>query len=230
MCVSLSSLRPISKAKETPMNEKVLAVPRPAIESMLQQGFFEANGTDLMGRLGDLAVFLDRSAAEENPAYKQIIPYILIVHQGRFLLYKRTKKQGESRLHEKFSLGFGGHINDVDGNKNTDTNLILAAMIRELNEELFLPSVRQLSVAGFINDDSNAVGKVHLGIAFVVEAANERFAINEPEMIEAKWCDAQGIEDIFPKLESWSQLLWSQYAKIRFGTPTVPEAGLAVAI
>jgi predicted NUDIX family phosphoesterase len=212
------------------MSEKVLAVPRPAIESMLQQGFFEANGADLMGRLGELAVFLDRSAAEEDPTHKQIIPYILVVHQERVLLYKRTKKQGESRLHEKFSLGFGGHINDIDGNKDTDTNLILAAMIRELNEELFLPSVRQLRVAGFINDDTNAVGKVHLGIAFVVEASNERFAINEPEMIEAKWCDAQAIEEIFPKLESWSQLLWKQYAKIHLGIPTVPGSGLAVAI
>jgi predicted NUDIX family phosphoesterase len=230
MCASLSSLKPLYKAKEIPMSEKVLAVPRPAIEAMLQQGFFEANGTDLMGRLGELAIFLDRSAAENDPTHKQIIPYILIVHQGRFLLYKRTKKQGESRLHEKFSLGFGGHINDIDGNKDTDTNLILAAMIRELNEELFLPSVRQLRVAGFINDDTNAVGKVHLGIAFIVEAANERFAINEPEMIEAKWCDAQAVEDIFPKLESWSQLLWTQYAKIQLCTPTVPDARLPVAV
>jgi len=196
---------------------------------MLQQGFFESNGTDLMGRLGEAAVFLDRSAAEEDATHKQIIPYILVVHEGRFLLYKRTKKQGESRLHEKFSLGFGGHINDIDGNKNTDTNLILAAMIRELNEELFLPSVRQLRVAGFINDNTNAVGKVHLGVAFIVEAANERFAVNEPEMIEAKWCDAKAIEDIFPKLESWSQLLWSHYSKARLaGAPGI-EPGLALA-
>jgi predicted NUDIX family phosphoesterase len=212
------------------MSEKVLAVPRHAIESMLHQGFFEANGVDLMGCLGEVAVFLDRSAAEEDPTHKQIIPYILIAHQGRFLLYKRTKKQGESRLHEKFSLGFGGHINDVDGNKNTDTNLILAAMIRELNEELFLPSVRQLSVAGFINDDTNAVGKVHLGIAFIVEVSNERFAINEPEMIEAKWCDAQAIENIFPKLESWSQLLWSQFAKTRLAGPPPVDPKLALVI
>jgi predicted NUDIX family phosphoesterase len=200
------------------MSERVLAVPRPAIESMLQQGFFESNGADLMGRLGELAVFLDRNAAEQDPSHKQIIPYILVVQQGRFLLYRRTKKQGESRLHDKFSLGFGGHINDIDGNKETDTNLILAAMIRELNEELFLPSVRQLSVVGFINDDTNPVGKVHLGVAFIVEAANERFSVNEPEMIEAKWCDAQAIEEIFPKLESWSQLLWSQHVRPNLDT------------
>jgi predicted NUDIX family phosphoesterase len=208
------------------MSEKVLAVPRPAIESMLHQGFFEANGDDLMGRLGELAVFLDRSAAEEDPTHKQIIPYILVVHKGHYLLYRRTKKQGESRLHDKFSLGFGGHINDIDGDKETDTNLILAAMIRELNEELFLPSVSQLRVAGFINDDTNPVGKVHLGVAFIVEASNERFGVNEPEMIEARWCDAQAIEEIFPKLESWSQLLWSQHIRAHFEAPSAEPTGL----
>jgi predicted NUDIX family phosphoesterase len=195
------------------MNERVLAVPRPAIEAFLQQGFFRPNGADLMGLLGELSVFLDRKIAEEDPSHKQIIPYILVVHDDKFLLYRRTKKQGESRLHNKYSLGFGGHINDCDGNSVTDTNLILAATIRELNEEIFLPSFRQLSAIGFINDDSNPVGRVHLGVAFVVEAATDRFKVNEPEMIEAQWCDAKTIEEIFPNLESWSQLLWSQHIK-----------------
>ena len=189
------------------MTERVLVVPRAAIESQLRQGFFDPE-TDLLGRIGELASFMDRPLAEEDPSHKQIIPYLLITHRDRYLVYKRTKKQGESRLHEKYSLGFGGHINDVDGNRGPETNLILAAMVRELNEELFVPSVRRVSVVGFINDDANAVGKVHLGVAFVIEAASERFAVNEPEMIEAKWCDAAAVEDVFPRLESWSQLLW----------------------
>jgi predicted NUDIX family phosphoesterase len=208
-------------------DEKVLAVPRPAIEHLLRQGFFSTSDADLMGTISDLAVFLDRKLAEEDPTHKQIIPYILVSHQGRVLLYRRTKKQGESRLHNKFSLGFGGHINDLDGTKDTDTNLILAAMVRELNEELFIPSVRQVSVVGFINDDSNAVGQVHLGVAFVVEASNERFTVNEPEMIEAKWCDAQAVEEIFPNLESWSQLLWKNFTGR--SASAVPEASLAPA-
>lgn len=209
------------------MNERVLAVPRPSIEAFLQQGFFEAGNADLLSVLAELSVFLDRKLAEEDPSHKQIIPYILIAHRGRYLLYQRTKKQGEARLHNKFSLGFGGHINDIDGNEETDTNLILAAMVRELNEELFIPSVRQLSVVGFINDDSNPVGQVHLGVAFVVEAANDRFVVNEPDKIEAKWCDAQAIEEAFPALESWSQLLW-RHIKPRNESPAfAPAAAFA---
>lgn len=192
------------------MNEKVLAVPRAAIEPWLQQGFFDPAGADLLERLGEAPVFLDRPAAELDPTHKQIIPYLLIQCGARCLVYRRSKQQGESRLHEKFSLGFGGHINDLDTQAATSTNLILAAMVRELNEELFLPSVRQVRLVGFINDDSNPVGQVHLGVAFVVEAASERFTVNEPEMIEARWCDAAAVEELFPRLESWSQLFWAQ--------------------
>jgi predicted NUDIX family phosphoesterase len=209
------------------MSEKVLAVPRVTIESFLTQGFFEPNGSDLMGQLAESAVFLDRPVAEEDPSHKQIIPYILVVHKNRVLLYRRTKKQGESRLHNKYSLGFGGHINDIDGNRETDTNLILAAMVRELNEELFVPSVRRVSVIGFINDDSNPVGKVHLGVVFVVEVAGERFAVNEPEMIEASWCDAEAVEARFQNLESWSQLLWRRIKTDVAETKTEANMGFA---
>lgn len=197
------------------MNERVLAVPRPAIERYLSQGFLDADPAELLEALGESSVFLERQTAEEDPSHKQVIPYIVVTHKGRYLLYRRTKKQGESRLHDKLSLGFGGHINDIDGRADADSNLILAAMVRELNEEVFIPTLCQLRIAGFINDDSNAVGKVHLGVAFIVETGNERFEVNEPDKIEAKWCTAAEIDEIFPKLETWSQLLWSAFIKHR---------------
>jgi predicted NUDIX family phosphoesterase len=84
-------------------------------------------------------------------------------------------------------------------------------MVRELNEEIFVPGFHRLSVAGFINDETNPVGQVHLGVAFLVDTANERFAVNEPEMIEARWHRPVEIEQAFSQLESWSQMLWSQY-------------------
>lgn len=193
------------------MDEKVLAVPRIGIEEFLKQGFFKADKSDLIGIISETAVFLDRKPAEEDPSHKQIIPYIAIAHNDRFLVYRRTPKQGEKRLHNKFSLGFGGHINDTDNGARPKTNLILAAMVRELNEEVYIPSVQRMSVVGFLNDDANPVGRVHLGVAIVVEAASERFSVNEPDMIEAQWHDHESIEKVFPNLESWSQLLWSQH-------------------
>jgi predicted NUDIX family phosphoesterase len=217
------------------MTERVLAVPRAAIAAFLRQGFFASDEPELMALLSDQAVFLDRPVAEGDPGHKQIIPYFVVAHRGRFLLYRRSKQQGEARLHGKFSLGFGGHINDVDGRAAARTNRILAALVRELNEELYLPCVQSLRFIGFINDDSNAVGQVHLGVALVVEAASERFAVNEPEMIEARWCDASGIEAAFAGMESWSQLLWSQHLRPLPAkhppqvSPAVAPAALAVA-
>jgi predicted NUDIX family phosphoesterase len=66
-------------------------------------------------------------------------------------------------------------------------------------------------VAGFINDDANPVGQVHLGVVFLVEVANEKFAVNEPEMIEAKWSETEEVVQVFPLLESWSQILWTEF-------------------
>jgi predicted NUDIX family phosphoesterase len=193
------------------MNEKVLAVPRDAIKGFLKQGFFGGGQADLLGLMGESLVFLDRPAAEQDPSHKQIIPYIVVAHNERFLVYQRTAKQGEKRLHNKFSLGFGGHINDLDQAGARPTNLILSGMVRELNEEIFLPGLSSLKVAGFINDDANPVGQVHLGVVFLVQVANEKFAVNEPEMIEAKWYDTEDVVKVFPLLESWSQILWTEY-------------------
>jgi predicted NUDIX family phosphoesterase len=201
------------------MNEKILAVPRDAIKESLKQGFFPADETDLMGLIGESYLFLDRTEAEHDPSHKQIIPYIVVSRGDRFLIYRRTSKQGENRLHNKFSLGFGGHINDLDRQGAHPTNLILTAMVRELNEEVFLPGLQRLGVIGFINDDANPVGQVHLGIAFLVELANDRFSVNEPEMIEAQWHDAEEIEKVFPQLESWSQILWSQHLSPQVARP-----------
>lgn len=192
------------------MNEKVLAVPVAAVRDALKQGFFPSDASDLIGTIGRLAVFLDRPAAEQDPTHKQIIPYVVVTHGGRVLLYQRSARAGEARLHHKCSLGFGGHINDRDGERAT-TNLLWTAMVRELNEEVFLPGIARAEIAGFINDDSNPVGQVHLGVVFRVELANDRFSVNEPEAIEARWCGPEAVEQAADRLESWSRLLWSQY-------------------
>src|SRR5439155_5757091 len=58
--------------------------------------------------------FIPRPEAERNPAYKQIIPYALIVFENTVLHYVRGKKAGEQRLVAKGSIGIGGHMNETD--------------------------------------------------------------------------------------------------------------------
>ena len=41
--------------------------------------------------------FMQRSLAEQDPNFKQIIPYVLLAHGGRILHYVRGKKAGEQQ-------------------------------------------------------------------------------------------------------------------------------------
>src|SRR5438046_4232923 len=54
--------------------------------------------------------FLSRAQAENDSAYKQIIPYVLLAFQDRVLHYVRGKKAGEQRLVAKVSIGSGGDV------------------------------------------------------------------------------------------------------------------------
>src|SRR2546423_8974887 len=59
-------------------------------------------------------VYLNRSEAEQDRRYKQLIPYVLIICNDRLLRYRRGRGGGEERLHGLYSVGIGGHISDED--------------------------------------------------------------------------------------------------------------------
>src|SRR5207249_61258 len=81
--------------------------------------------------------FMPRSRAETDPNFKQIIPYVLLVHDGRVLFYIRGKKAGEQRLVAKGSIGIGGHMNEGDEHLFAmDEAAYLEGVRREVCEEL----------------------------------------------------------------------------------------------
>jgi len=131
------------------------------------------------------AFYVDREEAEKNPNWKQIIPYVVFrTEGGSILVYRRTKKGGENRLHEKLSIGIGGHINPIDG--DDPTQALLKAFSREVDEELqydTLPNEDELDVciSGLIYDPSNEVGKVHLGVLIEVTQLGEGVAYPTPK-------------------------------------------------
>jgi predicted NUDIX family phosphoesterase len=111
------------------------------------------------------AEFIERSQAERDFTRKQIIPYVVLRHQDKFLLIRRTKQQAEKRLHDKCSLGIGGHINATD---QTETDLLEAGMRRELNEEIQVKQEKSCQLIGIINDDTTEVDQVHLGLVYLL--------------------------------------------------------------
>lgn len=159
------------------------------------------------GRLTAASRFIPRWQAEYNPAWRQLIPYIVVRQNGRFLLTRRRATQGEVRLHSLHSLGVGGHINPCDQGQGDP---IAAGMLRELNEELQLYDWHPEGVmpSGVINDLSNEVSRDHLGIFYVLDVPSQvPVKVREQDKMTADWRALADLSDIRPAMESWSQLV-----------------------
>ena len=147
--------------------------------------------------------FIDRPAAEEDPSYKQIIPYVVLTRKGLVFATRRLNKGGESRLHGKVSIGIGGHINPVD---ETDRrSVLMKGLERELDEEVYIQRRGELVPQGFINDDGNGVGAVHLGLCFSMEVEGE-VSVKETEKLSGGWMSLQELRWEFDNMETWSQI------------------------
>jgi predicted NUDIX family phosphoesterase len=189
-------------------NEMILVVRRSLFDELGSfQGFSpeaERYLPQLLSRSNNF--FVPRAAAETDPSLKQIIPYALIVSQGRILRYRRGKGSGEQRLVAKGSIGIGGHMNDHDeGLFALDEAAYLAGVEREISEEIEIAPPLRHTIRGLINDDSTEVGRVHLGVVHVLEipapvAKKREAAITQIEFLSPTELDAER-----EFLESWSQ-------------------------
>jgi predicted NUDIX family phosphoesterase len=188
------------------VNENVLVVPTAGINPFLEGLFSTANLDRCVTYILGNYSFRSRAIVEEDPSFKQIIPYVLIRHKDRFLLTQRTSRQTEKRLHGKYSLGIGGHINDLEQSAG-HKDVIHAGLERELNEEVrVLGARRSLELAGIISDDSTDVGKVHLGLVFVLEVDSDQCSVEEPDLMTAQWAEADVLRERLPVMETWSQI------------------------
>jgi predicted NUDIX family phosphoesterase len=190
--------------------EQVLVVRRSLLEEV---GMFEGIRTHEMdsavSRLLDPVnhFFMDRAEAEEDPSHKQLIPYCIFRCGDRILHYTRGKSGGESRLHAKISVGVGGHINPIDtGEGRTGPDAYHAAVTREIEEELDLPEKHQHRIVALINDESNPVGQVHLGIVHVVDLESDAVTSREDALADLGFSALSELKGpLFERLETWSQ-------------------------
>jgi len=147
--------------------------------------------------------FIPRPEAEEDSSFKQIIPYVVLTQQGKVFATRRLNKGGESRLHGKVSIGIGGHINPVD---ETDRRTVLMrGLERELEEEVSIEHRGELIARGLINDDSNGVGAVHLGLCFTMEVEGQ-VAVKETEKLSGGWMSMDELKAAYDNMETWTQI------------------------
>ncbi|HEV2331402.1 MAG TPA: NUDIX domain-containing protein [Verrucomicrobiae bacterium] len=149
-------------------------------------------------------LYLNRSEAEQDRRYKQLIPYALIIHGDRVLRYRRGKGGQETRLHGLYSVGVGGHISEEDTGLFTTGPGYHEAMRRELMEEVAIDVTKEMAVA-VINDDSTDVGYVHLGIVHVVYVADEVIANGRDGIVGAEFIPVSEAAKIPDAYESWSR-------------------------
>ncbi len=190
-------------------DERVLVITRALFDEL---GAFHGLATDVSNFLTRIFTdgnnfFLDRNAAEDDPGHKQIIPYSIFRHRGKFLHYVRGGSSGEKRLAAKGSIGIGGHINDSDGASGSLANdTYLAGVDREIREELAIAGGFTQRAVALINDDSNPVGQVHLGVVHLVDLDSDDVLPNEPSITNLEFLAPDELKVRHGHLETWSQI------------------------
>src|ERR1041385_9157142 len=159
------------------MEERVLCFPRKLLDEL---GVFQGLSLEIERYLPALTspghiLYLNRSEAEQDRRYKQLIPYVLVLCGGRILRYRRGKGGQENRLHGWFSVGIGGHISEEDHGLFSNAVGYHYGMRGELMEEVAFEEVNEAVVA-VINDDSTEVGYVHFGVVHIMHVATENVA------------------------------------------------------
>ncbi len=145
--------------------------------------------------------FLDRSVAEGDERFRQVIPYVVLLEDGKVLLVRRTERQGEKRLHGLYSIGIGGHVRKEDGRDPVEA--FWHGLWRELEEEVDV-NLERLDFIGLINDLSSEVSRVHLGFLFIGEGKIR--GIREEEMFEWWIVKVEDLENYSERMEGWSRL------------------------
>lgn len=184
------------------MTEQVMVVAREDLAPYLGTrtfDFIRERTDEMLDLIVEKHFFIDRPTAESSPQYKQIIPYVLIRHGETYYLLQRTKKQTEARLHLKYSLGIGGHI-------NPDTPDLLDGLQKELEEEVEVAGDYDLTFAGILTDDSTEVGRVHLGVVYILESHTGEVHVRETEKMAGTWASVSEIREKYDALETWSQI------------------------
>lgn len=195
------------------MDEQILAVSRATLfdnEKDEFQGVLTDNDklAIISARFEDYTV-VRRGDAESDTTLKQPIPYVVVRRDNEIFAYKRLSGGGEERLFNKVSIGVGGHMNKVD-ELDTFSEQFLENMLRELEEELEIEAEHvALTTVGLINDDSDEVGKVHIGILIIADiGSGDNVSVRENEQLEGEWMTLEKLNqsDIYSKLEEWSKL------------------------
>jgi predicted NUDIX family phosphoesterase len=192
-------------------NENILVIKRNALfPSIAPQGLLpiEESFFDLVENQKE---FLPRPAMEEDPLYKQIIPYLIFKFEDRYFLMQRKSTTTEQRLKNKYSLGIGGHMRQEDMQQ---AKTIFDWAYREFQEEIDYQGTFTIKTLGMLNDDSNPVGQVHVGLVLLLEGDSPDIKVRS-ELKSGQLVTISECLDFYQDLESWSQIIFDAILKTK---------------
>lgn len=203
------------------MSEKVLCIPTEVIVD--RKGFVPCQTEYIDQEIlnPDRIKFIEREQAETDETHVQIIPYCLLLKQGKLFSYRRGSGGGEARLHKKRSIGLGGHINHTDINFMPEVSYY-HGKDRELREEVGYEQVMGImdAIVGTIYDPSNEVGRVHLGIVHIIALYPRcELKIEEDDLEHSKFVTPDDLIKTANEYENWSKLLIDSYLLTPQETP-----------
>ena len=181
-------------------DELVFVVPRASIAD--EAGWYGIRTDDLDAFLEALerdGRYETRTAMEVDPSFKQVIPYLVLRDGERFFLMRRTKGGVDARLHDRYSIGVGGHLNPGDGG-------VLGGLRREWDEELVAEFEPEFRLVGLLNDDTTEVGAVHLGAVYVADATGRPVEIRETDKLSGAFAEPHEVAAVVDRMETWSRL------------------------
>ena len=186
-------------------DELILVVKREEI--FMQDSWTGLKKTEIEGYqelIRNKGEFKWRSQMEQDPTYKQIIPYMIFRFQDQYFLMQRRANASEVRLQNKFSLGIGGHVRqeDMQGSSVFDWAL------REFHEEVAYKGTLQIETLGILNDDRDSVGQVHLGLVLLLRGDSGEISIKS-EHKEGFLITVDQADQYVDCMESWSQIVWT---------------------
>lgn len=197
------------------MSERVLVLPRADVPGGASFHGIRRARHDTLDELRVAVArhgrYLDRTSAEADPSHKQLIPYVVVRDRDSVFLTQRTDAGGDARLHGRASIGIGGHLNPVDHGEDA----LMAGLRREWDEELEAAWEPEFTLVGLLNDDTNPVGAVHLGVVFEVEAAGRPVEVREHDKLVGDFADPATLGARWDRLETWSRLVAEELRLVR---------------
>ena len=182
--------------------ERVLVVPRASVVPGAGWLGLRREGVDAaLAAVAREGRFMLRSEAEEEPAHKQVIPYLILRDADRWFLMRRTRAGGDVRLHDRWSIGVGGHLNPGDRD-------VAGGLRREWAEELVAGFEPDFTPVGLLNDDTTAVGSVHIGMVFIADAAGRPVSIRETDKLSGSFATTSEVAAVRDVMETWSRLVF----------------------